>query len=66
MPSFFCLNVKHAQNNILEKAQISLDSDGIIMNLMTKSLIEENLVYKDTCMNIFIVMVIMVSLRILQ
>ena len=39
------------------------NSHGIIINLMTESSREENLVCKNICMNIFIVMVIMVSLR---
>ena len=66
MTKFICLQVKHAQISILQKPQISLNSDGIIINLMTGSLREENLVCKNICMNIFIVMAIMVSLRMLQ
>ena len=60
-----CLHVKHVENSILENSQITLDSDRIIINLMTESLREQNLAY-NIHMNIFIVMAIMVSLRILQ
>ena len=62
----YFFTVKHDQNGILEKPQINLDSEGMIINLMTESLREDILVCKNISMIIFIVMAIMVSMRMLQ
>ena len=61
-----CLHVKHAQNSILKKSQISADSNVIIINLMTESLGEKNIACKNIYMDIFLVMAITISLRKLQ
>ena len=51
---FICLHVKHVQNSILKTPQISLGSGGIIINLMTEGLGDENILCRNSCVNILI------------